>query len=97
MVDSVDDLLVTGSSLQLIQGFKREMANKFQMSDLGKLTYYLKIEVHQRKDGIILKQDRYARKILEKTGMNSYNLTYVLMEMNAKLSKSPDERNIYET
>lgn len=35
----VDDLLVTGSSLQLIQEFKREMETKFEMNDLGKLTY----------------------------------------------------------
>ena len=41
----VDDLLVTGSSLRAILEFKREMAMKFEMSDLGKLTYYLGIEV----------------------------------------------------
>ena len=39
----VDDLLVTGSSLRLIQEFKLEMATKFEMSDLGPLTYYLGI------------------------------------------------------
>ena len=67
----VDDLLITGSSLELILDFKKEMATKFEMSDLGLLTYYLGIEVVQREDGIILKQDRYERKIIEETGMNS--------------------------
>ena len=43
----VDDLLVTGTNLDVIQEFKREMAMKFEMSDLGKLTYYLGIEVIQ--------------------------------------------------
>ena len=43
----VDDLLVTGSSLKALLEFKQEMANKFEMSDLGKLTYYLGIEVLQ--------------------------------------------------
>ena len=90
----VDDLLVTGSSLQLIQEFKKEMANKFEMSDLGKLTYYLGIEVHQGDDGIVLKHDRYARKILEETGMGSCNATHVPMEMNAKFSKALDERSV---
>lgn len=92
----VDDLLVTGSSLKHILDFKREMAAKFEMSDLGKLTYYLGIEVLQYDDGIILKQDRYARKILEETGMSSCNLTHVPMEMNAMFSKSPEERKIDE-
>lgn len=39
----VDNLLVTGSSLRTIVEFKDEMASKFDMSDLGKLTYYLGI------------------------------------------------------
>lgn len=41
----VDDLLVTGSNLGIIQEFKDEMATRFEMSDLGQLTYYLGIEV----------------------------------------------------
>ena len=83
MVVYVDDLLVTGSSLKLIEDFKLEMATKFEMSDLGMLTYYLGIEVLQGEDGIVLKHDRYARRILEETGMASCNSTHVLMEMNS--------------
>lgn len=39
----------------------------------------------------MLKQDRYARKILEEFGMNSCNATNIPMEMNAKFSKASDE------
>ena len=39
----VDDLHVTGSSLASTVEFKQEMASKFEMSDLGRLTYYLGI------------------------------------------------------
>ena len=92
----VDDLLVTGTSLQSIVGFKQEISTKFEMSDLGKLTYYLGIEVQQCDDGIILKQDRYARKILEDSGMSACNLTHTPMDMNVKLSKSPNEKSIDE-
>ena len=73
------------------------MATKFEMSDLGQLTYYLGIEVIQRKDGIILKQNRYSRKILEESGMNSCNPTHTPMEMNAKFSKALDEGKIDES
>jgi len=41
----VDDLFVTGNSLGIIQEFKEGMASKFDMRNLGKLTYYLGIEV----------------------------------------------------
>lgn len=65
----VDDLLVTGSSLEMISESKKGMATRFEMSDLGKLCYYLGIEVIQRKGCIILSQERHATKILEGAGM----------------------------
>lgn len=92
----VDDLLVTWSSLNAILEIKQEMASKFEMSDLRKLTYYLGIEVVQHEGGIVLKQDRYARRILEETGMDLCNLTHVPMEINAKFSIAPDEEKIDE-
>ena len=92
----VDDLLVTGTSAHSIQVFKREMATKFDMSDLGRLTYYLGIEVCQGKEGITLKQDRYARKILEECGMDACNSTTVPMDFNVKLAKSIEEKSIDE-
>ena len=54
----VDDLLVTGTSLDLIIDFTKGMYAKFEMSDLGKLTYYLDIEVDQHDEGITLRQER---------------------------------------
>lgn len=66
----VDDLLVTGSNMKMILDFKREMATKFEMRDLGILTYYLGIEVIKHKDGVTLKQERYVSKIIEEAGMN---------------------------
>jgi hypothetical protein len=37
----VDDLLVTGSSLENLSKFKELMMKEFEMSDLGKLSYFL--------------------------------------------------------
>ncbi|CAN7141335.1 unnamed protein product [Brassica rapa subsp. narinosa] len=47
------------------------------MSDLGKLTYYLGIEVIQGADGIRIKQERYAQGILCDTKMEVCNTTHV--------------------
>jgi hypothetical protein len=41
----VDDLLVVGEPLAEIKIFKKEMMQTFCMSDLAKLSYYLRIEV----------------------------------------------------
>ncbi|KAL1215284.1 Retrovirus-related Pol polyprotein from transposon TNT 1-94 [Cardamine amara subsp. amara] len=58
----VDDLFVTGTNIKIIDVFKKEMSSKFEMSDLGKLTYYLGMEVCQHEGGITLNQERYALK-----------------------------------
>ena len=92
----VDDLLVTGSNLVMINEFKNEMAAKFEMSDLGRLTYYLGIEVTQHQDGITLRQERYAEKIIAETGMDGCNSTHVPMDMNLRLSRSVEEQGVDE-
>lgn len=37
----VDDLLVTGTKLSAIEEVKAQMTNRFDMSNLGELSYYL--------------------------------------------------------
>lgn len=46
----VDDLLVIGNNVSMIEKFKQQMNQKFDMSDMGMLSYYLGIEVQQSKD-----------------------------------------------
>lgn len=92
----VDDLLVTGSSLDMIVEFKRGMASRFDMTDLGRLSYYLGIEVTQRTGCIVLSQEKYAAKILEEAGMMGCNATHIPMDAGLKLSKADKERSVDE-
>ena len=41
----MDDLIITGARAEDIDGFKGEMAARFNMSDLGARSYYLGIKV----------------------------------------------------
>ena len=70
------------------------MAMRFEMSDLGRLTYYLGIEEKQHEEGITLSQNRYALKILEEAGMRDCNSVHIPMEAWLKLAKSDKERDI---
>ena len=88
----VDDLFVTGTKTEIIREFKENMATKFDMSDLGKLTYYLGIEVCQHEKGITLVQRSYASKILEEDGMEKCNPVCTPMEQGLKLSKAEHEK-----
>lgn len=88
----VDDLLVTGTSVTMIEAFKKQMSQRFEMSDLGKLSYYLGIEVEQGDGYIELKQAGYARKILEKAGMANCNPSKYPMDLKEQLRR--DERGV---
>ena len=88
----MDDIFVTGTSKKNIDEFKKSMSSKFEMSDLGKLSYYLGIEVCQHEDGITLNQSRYATKILKNAGMIKCNPVHTPMELGSKFSKAEDER-----
>ncbi|XP_013589313.1 PREDICTED: uncharacterized mitochondrial protein AtMg00810-like [Brassica oleracea var. oleracea] len=93
----VDDLFVTGTDKKLIDEFKKNMASKFDMNDLGKLTYYLGIEVCQHDYGINLNQMRYAMKILEDACLSKCNLVQAPMELGLNLSKAEEEKEIDAT
>ncbi|KAI3501786.1 hypothetical protein L1887_29807 [Cichorium endivia] len=93
----VDDLLVTGTSLEFIKQFKKRMATQFEMSDLGELSCYLGIEVSQDVDRIKIKQEHYAMKILNEAGMQECNATQCPMESGLKLSKAENEPEVDAT
>lgn len=73
------------------------MSSKFEMSDLGKLKYYLGIEVMQTEKGIAINQQSYAMKILKETGMIESNPVYIPMDPGLKLSKAETEEEINPT
>jgi hypothetical protein len=61
----VDDLIVTGADTEEIGRFKQQIVDKFRMSDLGLLHFYLGIKFQQNTSGIVLSQGAYASRLLE--------------------------------
>jgi hypothetical protein len=82
----VDDLVITGSPLAVVEDFKEEMKKAFLMSDLGLLSY-LGIEVRQDVGSITLWQTHYARKILKMAGMADCKAATTPMEERLRLSR----------
>jgi len=50
----MDDIVISSSDQQGILQLKQHLSNEFQTKDLGKLCYFLGIEVAQSKDGIVI-------------------------------------------
>ncbi|GKA03704.1 ribonuclease H-like domain, reverse transcriptase, RNA-dependent DNA polymerase [Tanacetum coccineum] len=81
------DLIITGTPKKEIDKFKAQMEEKFEMSDLGLLAYYLGIEVTQTNGDISIKQSAYASKILKEAGMIDCNETLIPMDPGTRLTK----------
>ena len=50
----VDDIVITGNDHDCIQRLKHHLFNHFQTKDLGKLKYFLGIEIAQSKSGVVM-------------------------------------------
>lgn len=83
----VDDLVIVGGDEDTITVFKRQMMEEFKMSDLGSLSFYLGIQVHQEGGVITLNQAAYAAQIVEKARLEGCNPCSTPMEPRLKLSK----------
>nr|GEY72225.1 putative ribonuclease H-like domain-containing protein [Tanacetum cinerariifolium] len=57
----VDDIIFGSSNPQLCREFEALMHEKFQMSAMGKLNFFLGLQVLQKEDGISLSQDKYGK------------------------------------
>lgn len=67
------------------------------MFDMGKLAYYLGIEVSQGSGGISLKQTSYARKLLEKADMVSCNVMKYPIEPKEMINKDEKGKMVNAT
>ncbi|GJR35223.1 zinc finger, CCHC-type containing protein [Tanacetum coccineum] len=77
--------------------FKSQMKDKFEMSDLGLLAYYLGIEVTQTGGEITIKQTGYINKILKESSMMESNDTKIPMDPGTKLVKAEDGNSVDAT
>ena len=57
----VDDLLVTRDDARIVEEFKQEMMQAFEMTDLGLMTYFLGIEIKQSQNKVLIYQRKYAK------------------------------------
>ena len=88
----VDYLIYTGDDEDMINKFKSSMMKEFDMTDLGKMKYFLGIEVLQFGEGIFISQKRYAMEILRRFGMENSNEVHNPIVPGSKISK--DEKGV---
>ncbi|CAL1409822.1 unnamed protein product [Linum trigynum] len=93
----VDDLLYTSTDPKCIAEFKRSMEAEFEMSDLGKMKYFLGVEVHQSVAGMFICQKKYIRDMLEKFQLASCNFVKNPVSPGMKFTKAGDGISVNST
>ena len=81
----MNDIVITGSDQEGIQRLKQHLLNHFQTKDLGKLKYFLGLEIAQSSSGVVMSQKKYALDILEETVMLECKPIDTPMDPNVKL------------
>nr|GEU30358.1 putative ribonuclease H-like domain-containing protein [Tanacetum cinerariifolium] len=83
----VDDIIFGATNKDLCKSFKKLMKDKFQMSSMGELTFFLGLQVKQKKDGIFISQDKYVAEILRKFRLTEIKLASTPIDTEKPLLK----------
>nr|GEX02205.1 putative ribonuclease H-like domain-containing protein [Tanacetum cinerariifolium] len=85
----VDDIIFSATNKDLCRSFEKLMKDKFQMSSMGELTFFLGLQVKQKKDGIFISQDKYVAEILRKFGLTKGKSASTPIDTEKPLLKAP--------
>nr|GEU64252.1 hypothetical protein [Tanacetum cinerariifolium] len=91
----VDNIIFGATNKDLCKSFKNLMKDKFQMSSMGEVTFFLGLQVKQKKDGIFINQDKYVAKILRKFGLTEEKSASTPIDTEKHLLKDPDVKRIF--
>ncbi|GJU48703.1 retrovirus-related pol polyprotein from transposon TNT 1-94 [Tanacetum coccineum] len=66
----VDDIIFASTSTAMCNEFANQMTNKFKISMMGKMSFFLGLQVSQSPRGIFINQSKYASQIVKKYGLH---------------------------
>ncbi|XP_050909931.1 uncharacterized mitochondrial protein AtMg00810-like [Lathyrus oleraceus] len=67
----VDDIIFGSTNKELCEEFSSIMQGEFEMSIMGKMNYFLGLQIKQLKDGIFINQSKYCKELLKRFDMDS--------------------------
>ncbi|KAJ9548882.1 hypothetical protein OSB04_021425 [Centaurea solstitialis] len=82
----VDDMIITGSDSTGITLLKQSLSASFEMKDLGKLHYFLGLEVLSDSRGTYLCQAKYTSDLLSRAGITDKKVVSTPLEPNLHLT-----------
>ncbi|GKE11495.1 putative ribonuclease H-like domain-containing protein [Tanacetum coccineum] len=90
----VDDIIFGSTKKSLCDEFEGLMHKRFQMSSMGELTFFLGLQVQQKKDGIFISQDKYVAEVLNKFDFATIKTASTPIEPNKALIKDEEADSV---
>ncbi|GJV19673.1 putative ribonuclease H-like domain-containing protein [Tanacetum coccineum] len=90
----VDDIIFGSTKKELCTGFEKIMKDKFQMSSMGEITFFLGLQVQQKEDGIFISQDKYLAEILKKFNYFDVKSASTPVDLEKPLVKDGDANDV---
>ncbi|GJX24266.1 putative ribonuclease H-like domain-containing protein [Tanacetum coccineum] len=90
----VDDIIFGSTKKEMSVEFEKLMRDKFQMSSMGELSFFLGLQVKQKSDGIFISHDKYVAEILKKFDFTSVKTASTPMETNKALMKDEEAEDV---
>nr|GEU88459.1 putative ribonuclease H-like domain-containing protein [Tanacetum cinerariifolium] len=90
----VDDIIFGSTKKSWCDEFEELMKNRFQMSSMGELAFFLGLQVKQKEDGIFISQYKYVAKILKKFDFLSVKTFSTPIETHKPLVKDEEAADV---
>ncbi|GKB72604.1 putative ribonuclease H-like domain-containing protein [Tanacetum coccineum] len=90
----VDDIIFGSTKKEMSIEFEKLMNDKFQMSSMGELSFFMGVQVKQKSDGIFISQDEYVAEILKKFDFALVKTASTPMKTNKALKKDEEDEDV---
>ncbi|XP_021624636.2 uncharacterized mitochondrial protein AtMg00810-like [Manihot esculenta] len=91
----IDDIILTGNSIDAITKCKLALHSKFTVKDLGPMKYFLGLEIARSNQATFISQTKYISDVLKDAGM--FNCKPASCPLPQGLHLSPDTREPFDT
>nr|GEW51823.1 hypothetical protein [Tanacetum cinerariifolium] len=97
----VDDIIFGSTNPKYTKPFEKLMRSRFEMSLMGEMKFFLRLQIHQSSRSIFINQAKYTLEILHKHGMDKGQSIGTSMAMkpklDANLSGNPVDQTDYRS
>ncbi|GKA79336.1 retrovirus-related pol polyprotein from transposon TNT 1-94 [Tanacetum coccineum] len=93
----VDEIIFGSTCQDICDEFAKIMHDEFEISMMGELNFFLRLQIKQIEDGIFFNQSKYMKEMLKKFSLEEYKPMKTLMSFDTKLTKDEECESVDST